>query len=54
LISPSAPNPFLTNDQQLRAQPAWAQMELWDSLRAHCLGMNPDPLDRAGTGFQHG
>ena len=54
LMTLMLPNPFLTNDQQLRDQPAWAQLELWDKLRAHYLGMNPDPLDRAGTGFQHG
>ncbi|OBJ52920.1 hypothetical protein [Mycobacterium sp. 1423905.2] len=48
------PNPFLTNVQQLREQPAWEQLELWDRLRATFLGLAPDPLDRAGTGFQHG
>jgi hypothetical protein len=45
------PNPFLTNDQQKRDQPAWGQLELWDKLRATYLGLTPDPLDRAGKGF---
>lgn len=48
------PNPFLTNVQQLREQPAWEQLELWNRLRATFLGLEPDPLDRAGKGFQHG
>ncbi len=43
------PNPFLTNDQQLRARPDWGQLELWDRLRARFLGLEPDPLDRTGT-----
>lgn len=42
------PNPFLTNDQQPRAEPAWGQLELWDRLRAKFLGLQPDPADRAG------
>ena len=48
------PNPFLTNDQQLRDQPAWTQLELWDRLRAKYLRLDPDPLDRSGKGFRHG
>jgi hypothetical protein len=48
------PNPFLTNDQQIRDEPAWGQLELWDRLRADYLGLNPDSLDRAGNGFRHG
>jgi hypothetical protein len=48
------PNPFLTNDQQLRGQPAWTQLELWDRLRAKYLGLDPDPFDRSGKGFRHG
>jgi hypothetical protein len=47
------PNPFLTNDQQIRDQPVWKQLELWDRLRATYLGLDPDPADRAGQGFQH-
>jgi len=47
------PNPFLTNDQQIRDEPAWAQLELWDRLRATYLRLEPDPLDRSGKGFRH-
>jgi hypothetical protein len=42
------PNPFLTNDQQLREDPMWEQLELWDRLRERFLGLGPDPLDRTG------
>jgi hypothetical protein len=48
------PNPFLTNNQQIRDEPAWAQLELWDRLRATYLRLEPDPLDRSGKGFRHG
>lgn len=48
------PNPFLTNDQQLRTEPAFEQLELWDSLRSHFLGLSPDPADRSGKGFGRG
>jgi hypothetical protein len=48
------PNPFLTNDQQIRDKPAWGQLELWDRLRAKYLGLDPDPIDRSGKGFHHG
>ena len=47
------PNPFLTNDQQLRDEPAWEQLELWDRLRQTYLELDPDPLDRSGKGFGH-
>lgn len=40
------PNPFLTNDQQMRPDPVWEQLELWERLRAHFLGLDPDPFDR--------
>ena len=48
------PNPFLTNVQQICDEPAWEQLELWDRLRATYLGLDPDPHDRGGKGFQHG
>ena len=47
------PNPFLTNDQQIRDQPAWEQLALWDQLRQTYLELDPDPLDRSGKGFRH-
>ncbi|ORX05484.1 DUF7676 family protein [Mycolicibacillus trivialis] len=48
LMTVMLPNPFLTNDQQLRDEPVWEQLELWDKLRAEFLGLEPDPLDRTG------
>ena len=48
------PNPFLTNEQPLRDRPDWAQLELWDRLRAKYLELDPDSFDRSGKGFQHG
>jgi hypothetical protein len=48
------PNPFLTNTQQFRDEPAWEQLELSARLRATYLRLDPDPLDRGGNGFQHG
>jgi hypothetical protein len=47
------PSPFLTNDQQLRDQPAWELLALWDQLRQTFLELEPDPLDRSGKGFRH-
>jgi len=54
LMTVMLPNPFLTNDQQIRDQPVWSQLELWDRLRARFLGLDPAPLDRSGNGFRHG
>jgi hypothetical protein len=34
--------------------PRREQLELWDRLRASYLGLEPDPQDRGGKGFQHG
>jgi hypothetical protein len=47
------PNPFLERDDTLRKLPDWSALELWDRLRAEYLGLNADPLDRAGHGFRH-
>jgi hypothetical protein len=54
LMTLMLPNPFLTREQQIRDEPAWGQLELWDRLRATYLGLDPDPVDRSGKGFQHG
>ena len=54
LMTLMLPSPFLTNEQRTREQPVWAQLELWDRLRAKYLGLDPDPLDRSGKGFRHG
>lgn len=48
------PNPFLTPDQHIRAEPDWDQLDAWDDLRATFLGLEPDPLDRTGTDLHHG
>lgn len=48
------PNPFLTNDQQIRDEPLFDQLELWDRLRERFLGLGPDPLDRTGRGLGRG
>ncbi len=49
------PNPFIDPDtDKLRKSPDWAQLDLWDSLRARWLGAaDPDPVDRSGKRFQH-
>ncbi|WP_224972736.1 DUF7676 family protein [[Mycobacterium] nativiensis] len=47
LMTVLLPNRFLTNDQQIRSEPAWGQLELWDRLRSEI----PRPGVRsAGTG----
>lgn len=48
------PNPFLTDTQQRRDTPDFSRLTAWDDLRAHFLGLDADPLDRAGKGFRHG
>ena len=48
------PNPFLDHDDKILGTPDWSRLALWDRLRARWLGLDePDPLDRAGTGFRH-
>ncbi|MER6998851.1 hypothetical protein [Streptomyces sp. NPDC000410] len=47
------PNPFLTDHQEIRNTPDFARLAAWDALRFHFLSLPPDPLDRAGEGFQH-
>lgn len=54
LMTVMLPSPFLTNTQQIRDEPVWTQLELWDSLRKTFLGLEPDPIDRSGKGFRHG
>nr|WP_199565457.1 hypothetical protein [Spongiactinospora rosea] len=48
------PNPFLTDRQQILDPPNFDRLAVWDELRATYLGLEPDPLDRAGKGFRHG
>lgn len=47
------PNPWLSDTQQVLADPDWDRLEAWDSLRARYLGIGPDPLDRTAPGFRH-
>lgn len=49
------PNPFLDPaTDRPRKTPDWAQLTLWDSLRARWLGaVDPDPIDRSGQRFGH-
>lgn len=47
------PNPFLSDEMQLLAEPDWSRLALWDDLRRRYLGLDPDPRDRAGTRFVH-
>jgi hypothetical protein len=47
------PNPFLTEAQQLRAEPDWSRLALWDDVRRRYLGLEPDPRDRSGRRFVH-
>lgn len=46
--------PLPTDEESLRDEPAFSQLELWDRLRAEFLWLDPDPLDRSGKGFRHG
>lgn len=45
------PNPFLTRTQQIREEPDFSQLELWDRLRKLYLNAGPDETDRRGDGF---
>ena len=47
------PNPFLGDDGRPVRKPDWTRLAAWDDLRRRCLGLDPDPLDRCGTGFVH-
>jgi hypothetical protein len=49
------PNPFIDRDtDKVRKVPEWSALDLWDRLRAEHLGLlEPDLLDRAGSGFRH-
>ena len=47
------PNPFLSDDQRLLAEPDWSRLSLWDQLRGHYLDLPADPNDRLGDSFVH-
>lgn len=48
------PNPFLSEEMGLLAQPDWDQLLVWDRLRERHLRLPPDPRDRSGRRFVHG
>ena len=45
------PNPLLTPAMKPARPPDFTRLALWDKLRARCLGLPPDPLDRTARGF---
>ncbi len=47
------PNPFLSDDMQIRKDPDWRRLDLWDRLRKRYLGLDADPRDRAAKRFWH-
>ncbi len=49
------PNPFFDPvTDKFRKTPDWAQLGLWDNLRARWFGLSePDPIDRSGERFSH-
>ncbi|MFI6908320.1 hypothetical protein ACIBKY_44160 [Nonomuraea sp. NPDC050394] len=54
LMTVLLPNPFLTDRQQILDPPDFSRLAAWDELRATYFSLDPDPLDRAGKGFNHG
>ena len=48
------PSPFLTDDQQVKDEPDWGRLALWDRLRRKYLGIGPDPIDSTSQGFRRG
>ncbi|MEM9201849.1 MAG: hypothetical protein AAGC53_09315 [Actinomycetota bacterium] len=48
------PNPFLSNRQEILAEPDWDHLACWDLLRERYLDLGPDAFDRSGAGFAHG
>jgi len=48
------PSPFLADDQKSLPEPDFSRLALWDRLRKKYLGLDPDPIDRAGKAFRHG
>ncbi|MEE9280329.1 MAG: hypothetical protein V3V67_09165 [Myxococcota bacterium] len=46
------PHPHLNDDQQLRDEPDWSRLGLWNRLREKYLALAPDPLDLEAPGFR--
>ena len=47
------PNPFLSDDQHVLAEPDWSRLSLWDQIRSQYLDLPADPSDRLGDSFVH-
>ncbi len=41
------PHPYITRDENIRQEPDWSRLAMWDKFRALYLGLEPDPLDRS-------
>jgi len=48
------PNPFLSDDDGIRATPDWSRLELWETVCRCYAGLEPDGRDRTGEGFRRG
>ena len=53
-ISFMLPSPFLTDDQQIRDEPDWGRLALWDRLRLTYQGIGPDTIESTAPGFRRG
>ena len=47
------PNPFLTEELDVRETPDWSRLALWDYVRERYLDLPADPRDRSGRRFSH-
>lgn len=47
------PNPLLDDSDRILDEPDWSRLALWDALRARCLDLPPDPVDRSASRFVH-
>ncbi|MEM7221906.1 MAG: hypothetical protein AAF495_02940 [Pseudomonadota bacterium] len=45
------PNPFLSDDDEILAEPQWERLSVWQELLKRYLGQPPDPRDRSAQGF---
>ena len=44
------PSPFADAEGRPLEAADWTRLECWDALRARHLGLDPDPVDRSGSG----
>ena len=45
------PNPFLSDDDEILAEPDWSRLTIWQDVLGKYLGQAPDPRDRSAKGF---